>query len=113
MASTSIQIKAEDGVIRLHAGQLAIIDRPQGVTITCTSGAAWLTQGSAMRDFVLYNRDRLLLDRRSRVIVEALFDCSLRIEASPPVSMWARTTAFVQRWGQRQSQTTTPQVRAS
>lgn len=114
MAFARIEITAEDGIIRLCPGQIAIIDRPRGMTITCISGAAWLTQGNTTRDFVLYNRDRLLLDQGTRVVVEALFDCSLRIEAPPPsMSLWARAAAFVQRWGQRHVRTTVAPARVS
>lgn len=93
----------------LDLGQtdVATITRPAGVRLTCTSGAAWITQGNESRDLVLYAGQVLVLDRRTPVFVSALNRCTLRVDG-PAVepSAWSRSTAAVAAWLQRSASAT-------
>lgn len=88
--------------LELRQTDVVTLARPAGVRLTCTSGAAWITQGNQSRDMVLYPGQTLVLDRRKPVFISALQQCGLRLDG-PAVepSAWMRRTASVTSWLQR------------
>ena len=65
--------------LRLEKGQLLSLDNVRGLCLRCLYGKAWVTQAGDEKDYLLETGDPLAVDRRGRVVIEALSSCRLTI----------------------------------
>jgi hypothetical protein len=63
----------------LERGQLLSLDGARGLCLRCLYGKAWVTQAGDEEDYLLEASDPLALDRRGRIVIEALSSCRLTI----------------------------------
>jgi hypothetical protein len=50
-----------------------------GTTVICEQGSLWLTQSDDLTDYMLYPGDKLVVSKKSSVLVEALSEARIRI----------------------------------
>ena len=50
-----------------------------GTTLVCEQGIIWLTQSNDYKDYMLKSGDKLVVDKKSNVLIEALSDARLSI----------------------------------
>ena len=58
------------------------LERARGLSVTCQSGMLWLTQEGIPDDAFLAPGERLMIETRRLVLVEALRDSTLRLSES-------------------------------
>ena len=50
-----------------------------GTTLVCEQGILWLTQSNDYKDYMLKSGDKLVVNKKSNVLIEALSDARLSI----------------------------------
>jgi hypothetical protein len=52
-----------------------------GTTIVCEQGMLWLTQSGDYRDYMLRTGDHLTINKKSKVLIEALSEARVSIQS--------------------------------
>jgi hypothetical protein len=72
-----------DAAIALGKDEIARVEHPLGVTISCRSGRVWLTNDRDRKDVVLDAGESHVCDRDSRLTMQALRACLVLVTPAP------------------------------
>jgi hypothetical protein len=53
-----------------------------GTTVVCEQGVLWLTQSNDLKDYMLKPGDRMVVSKKSNVLIEALSEARVSIVSS-------------------------------
>lgn len=76
-------IELDSPLIPLKARGLARLHDAASTRIVCVAGTVWITLDGDTRDIVLSAGDSFQVDRRAGVLLYALGDACVRLEAAP------------------------------
>jgi hypothetical protein len=76
-------ISETSALVGIAPGAPLMLTDAIGTRVSCTSGAAWITQTHDTRDISLVAGESFVLDRRGTAIVSGSRDTALRLEAAP------------------------------
>ena len=72
--------KIDDTTLQLHRrGFYHAQSINPGATVICEQGILWLTQSDDFKDYMLKPGDRLVMSKKTNILVEALSDARISI----------------------------------
>ena len=69
--NTSLKLQRED--------VLSALKTKPGTTVVCEKGILWLTQSEDLQDYMLKPGEKMVINKRTNVLIQALSDAKLSI----------------------------------
>lgn len=70
-SNTSLQLRRQD--------VLSALKTQPGTTVVCETGILWLTQSEDLKDYMLQPGEKMVINKRTDVLIEALSEAKLSI----------------------------------